>query len=170
MKINFPGKVQKCEVCHDWIVSPENQSPVETCPYCGAAQYDPRAAGRKGYGVTVKSKGDWVSGRDAALISLRLQQYRIKARASEAKKGSVSLSSAGEPTSIDPYPAPDGDFKPTYADIKNDHVLLGNVALIGVDFVFAAFGLIPYRAAFELSVGIIAVGTVVDTWVHQFFH
>ena len=169
MKINFPGKVQKCEVCHDWILSPENQPPIEICPYCGAVQYDPQVVGKKGYRVGVKRKGDWVNERDANLISLRLQQYRIRARASQAQRSPATLSTA-EQTSVDPYPAPDGDFKPTYADIENDHVLLGNVALVGIDFVFAAFGLIPYRAAFELLVGIVAVGTIVDTWVHQFFH
>lgn len=170
MRINFPGKVQKCEVCHDWIVSPEDRPPVETCPYCGAIQFDPRMVEKKGYGVGVKRKGDWVGGRDAYLISFRLQQYRIRARASRTPKGGATGLGVEEAASIDPYPAPDGDFTPTWSDVKNDHVLIGNVALIAVDFVFAILGLIPYRAALEVLVGIVAVGSIVDTWTHQFFH
>ncbi len=154
MRINFPGKLQKCAVCGDWIVSPQGQPMPDVCPYCGALQRPSTRDGEK-HSIEVKTKGDVVDKRDAALIAFRLKQQRAQA------------SSGG---SADPYPAPDGDFKPTLGDITSDHVMLGNIALIAVDLVFAFFGLVSRIAFLEVLVGIVAAGTIVDTWVHKFFH
>jgi hypothetical protein len=169
MRINFQGNLQRCETCHDWIVSSHGQPPVEACPYCGAPQRIQEAQGEKGLRVKVKSKGDQVSKKDAALISVRLQQFRMKAALALAS-GKTRQSGAQGTGSTDPYPAPEGDFTPTLSDVVNDHVMLGSLALIGVDIAFAWFGLLPHISVLEVIAGIVAMGTIVDTWVHKFFH
>ena len=177
MKVNFSGRLQRCEVCHDWIVLPPGQQPVAVCPYCGAAQSSLQRSGRDPPKNWIKSRGDDVSERDAALISLRLQQFRIRKGLVPAPDGTGAATL--EPAvhaedgvdDEDPYPAPDGDFAPTLRDYLSDHVLLGNVIVIAADLAFAAFGLLSSTVALlGVLVGVVATGTIVDTWVHRFFH
>ena len=171
MKINFSGTLQRCEVCHDWIVLPPGQRPVTVCPYCGANQATPQESGHESSKNRIKSKGDEVSESDAALISLRIQQFRIK-NGLASGNGSTATSESTVPSegANVPYPAPDGDFTPTLKDYVNDHVLIGNVILVAVDLAFAVFGLLSTAAVLGILVGIVASGTIVDTWVHKFFH
>jgi hypothetical protein len=174
VKINFPGRVQECEVCSDWVVLSSGQEPFTACPYCGATQ-TPEGIGHASLKGQVRSKGDEVNADDVVLITLRLQQFRIKngIRPSHGSKPAVVLtvpSARGDDG--DSYPSPDGDFSPTLKDYLKDHVLIGNVVLVAVDVVFAALGWLSTSTATVLGLltGIVATGTIVDTWVHKFFH
>jgi hypothetical protein len=174
LKINFSGVLQRCVVCHDWIVLPSGQKPVKFCPYCGSNQTT-QESGQESLRSQLKSTGDTVSNSDAALISLRLQQFRIKSglapgQSSKATTGSATESTVPSGGANDPYPAPGGDFSPTLKDIVGDHVLIGNVVLIAADLGFALLGLSSSAVFLEILVGIVATGTIVDTWVHEFFH
>jgi hypothetical protein len=169
LKINFSGLLQRCVVCHDWIVLPSGQSPVKFCPYCGSSQTT-RESGGETVRSQLKSTGDSVSKSDAALISLRLQQSRIKSGLDAAQTGKPAESTTPAAGASDPYPAPGGDFSPTLKDVVGDHVLIGNSVLIAADLAFALFGLLSSVAFLEILVGIVATGTIVDTWVHEFFH
>lgn len=66
--------------------------------------------------------------------------------------------------------APGGDFTPTLGDYLNDHVLIGNVILIVAVFLFAGAGWLSTATILGILAGVVATGTIVDTWVHKFFH
>ncbi|MGA2663379.1 MAG: hypothetical protein ABSF83_00340 [Nitrososphaerales archaeon] len=176
MRINFSGTLQRCQVCHDWIVLSPGQHPDAVCPYCGANQDLPQGPDGGSLKGRTKSRGDEVGGGDAALISLRLQQFRIRnglaADHRDEAAREQTVPGAGTTTGGDPYPDPDGDFSPTLKDYLNDHVLMGNVVVVAADVASAAFGWFSSAGLGVLGVlvGAVAAGTIVDTWVHKFFH